>query len=231
MLGPAVRAVAGVPQDRLNTIEKLAKRLSYGKPDVRPHGEVWDAYLRKIITDGLPVWAHLLDVKADVLEIGEFTVRYDDPIATKHNIATNRHAIVFGRNFQLRNSLSRGGAFAPVRRKGSVTYKASAVSFNKPLSSSALEEWSRQNKKVLAGSEEAIDLVLSLPVLKFAPSIPLAMFGERFWDTFEYSYRPVLHEHDGRLTLDLFRHDEGGKSPTLWSEGSKFLILEEVQQV
>ncbi len=54
MLGPVIRAAVGVPQDRLDTLAKLASKLGIRDPMERTEGKVWHAYLQKIAEEGLP---------------------------------------------------------------------------------------------------------------------------------------------------------------------------------
>jgi hypothetical protein len=224
MLGSAVRAAVGVPQEFLELHAKLASKLSEKQPISRPEGEVWHAYLKKIHTDGLPAWAYLLGVTVNEVPLGEFTVDYDNTVESKLESEAGRALILTGDTFKLKSQLSRG-MFSPASREGKVRYKASAASFSVSLTDLVIMEWARQKKRIMAGSQEGVDLVLSTPVLKFARVLPLGMFGECLYDDFEYSHSPSFGEVDGRLRLDLERF-EGGRTPSLWAKGWHYLTLE-----
>lgn len=227
MLGSVVRAAVGVPQDRLDTLAKIASRFSVEHPQVRPEGEIWHAYFRQLMERGLPEWAYLLGVKPTVTELGEFTVNYDETVEQKLRGDTARKLIQSGDYLTKSRYLSRG-MFRSVEHKGVVRYKASVVGFDTYLNRQVVNEWGRQNKKTMGGVKEGIDIVVAIPTLKLAPALPFVMFDECLYDHHEFSYAPSFREVDNHVGLEFRRFDEG-KEPTLWGIGWKYLALEELQ--
>lgn len=227
MLGSVVRAAVGVPQDHLDLLAKIASKFSVEHPKVRPEGEVWHAYFRKMAEQELPSWAYLLGVLPTVIELGEFTVNYDETAEQKLQSDAARALIQSGDYLNKSRRLS-AGMFRPAERKGVIRYKASVVSFNAYLKRQIVDEWGRQNKKTLAGVKEGIDIVVFTPTLKLAHTLPFVMLDECLYDDQEFFYAPSFREAGNRVNLGFERFDEG-KTPTLWGNGWKFLALQELQ--
>ena len=226
MLGSVVRAAVGVPQDRLDLLARIASRFSVGQPISRPEGKIWHAYFEKLTQEKLPNWAYLLGITPTVVQLGQVAVNYNETLAQKLKSDAGRVLIQDGDFIEKSRKLS-AGMFPSVKRSGVIRYNASVVSFNDHLARQVIEEWSRQNKKIMAGVKEGIDIALATPPLKLAHALPLVMFGECRYDGQDYSYAPSFREAHNRVGLSLERFDEGN-TPMLWDKGWKFLALEEL---
>ena len=227
MLGSVVRAAVGVPQQHLDLLAKLASNLSLKEPRSRSEGEVWHRYLSQVCAGKLPESAYLIGVNVTETEIGEFTVNYDETDESVLGGEAARTLINVGGHYRSKSRLD-PGMFRPTPRTGNVLYKASALSFGAPLTRIVIAEWYRQHNKIMARSREGIDLALAVSPLKFGRALPLVMFGECLYDSFDFSHSPYFRENGKQIFLDLESFDEGQR-PTLWGSGWNFLALQEVQ--
>jgi hypothetical protein len=226
MLRSVVRAAAGVSEEHLDTLAKIASKFSLSRPHHRPEGEVWHRYLQHISEQGLPESAYLLGVTVTEVDLGEIVVNYDETTDSVLASETGRTLIGQGEQFRRWPKLD-VGMFLPVPRTGSVRYKASAVMFGTPLVRGVILEWFGSNKRIMGGLHEGIALTLSVSQLKLGCVLPLVMFSDCRWDRFEYSYSPIFCEAEKRICLDLTSFDNG-KNPTLFGTGWRFLTLQEL---
>lgn len=227
MLGSVTRAAVGVPQDYLDVLARIASKFSIKNPNARPEGEVWHAYLQKMLEQGLPDWAYLLGVTPTVFELGKFVVNYDETTEQKLRCEAAR-ALINSEDFLSESRRLSKGVYRSAERKGLVHYKASAVGFNSYLKRQVVGEWGCQNKKIMASVKDGIDIIAATPTLKLAHALPLVMFDQCLYDHQEFSFAPSFREAGNRVDLGFERFDEGS-TPTLWAGAWKFLALEEIQ--
>lgn len=229
MLGSIVRAAVGVPQDHLDLLAKVASKFSIEHPKARPEREVWHSLFQKMLEEGLPNWAYLLGVHPTITELGEFAVNYGETIEQKLQSGAVSKLVQSNKNFvkNFRNLYVNLGHGFPIERGGVVRYRASTVSFSAALSRGVIDEWFRQNKKIVAGVKEGIDILLAFPRLKLNEILPLVSFNDGRHDI-NNCFAPVFRDAGDHVILDYERFNDD-KNPTLWNCESKFLELQEVR--
>ena len=157
-------------------------------------------------------------IEPTVIELGEFTVNYDETMAEK--IAGNADPKRIGWH----NREWATDEKFPDTRTGKKRYKASAVHFGTLMPDKDVAQWCADNKKIRATPKEGIDLALVSPRPKLDKVMPLAIAGQFFVGG--RGHRRALYFNlsggERRLGLVWLNPDER------WSGRWWFLVLEEL---
>lgn len=220
MLGSVMRVAVGVPEERLDLLAQITRALHTDSSK----GSAWHAYLNDVMKNGLPDGhpssrAPSLKPEPIVLELGEFEVNYDQSISAKmaHRLDPVRIGMYDGKGIT-------DDKF-PDSRKGKVRYAASAVCFRKNMlhkGEGSLEEWCRENKKILARPKEVIDLAKNFPRPKLDHVMPLMIAGQFFAGARGGPHATCLGLWDGKRDLNSTELSSDGE----WSDHWWFLVLE-----
>ena len=186
--------------------------------DVDPR-KVNRAEFRKVIghPDAHPALVEEPKLEPTIIELGEFTVNYDETIAKKLKGIKDPKAIGWRTDWATDEKF-------PDARKGTKLYKASAVHFGRLMPDEDVEQWCKDNKKIRATPKEGIDIANVSPRPKLDNVMPLALAGQFF-----------VGANRDRRALYFYRLDAGRNLSFVWLIPGEqwraywwFLVLEEL---
>jgi len=161
-------------------------------------------------------------IEPTIVELGELEVDYYDP-----SIAQKLAGITDPKQIGWHNRKWATDEKFPDARKGKKRFKARAVCFHKNMpqkGDGSVEEWCKDNKKILASPKEGIDLAKVSPRPKLDNVMPLALAGQFFADA-----------SDGRLALCFSLFGDRRDLDSVWLRPDRqwhgdwwFLVLEEL---